>query len=66
VTRLYEVLIDYSKCPKASVLRVVVITKGEAVIGVEPAEIEMAALLSFANCDHGNSFGSVRFKQFRV
>ena len=55
VAGLHKVFVDYAKGAKAGVLWVVVITEGEAVISIEPAEIEMASLFSFANCDHKNS-----------
>src|SRR4030095_8579939 len=49
---LNKVFIDYAKRTKARVLWVVILAKGEAVISIEPAKIEMAALFSFANCNH--------------
>src|SRR6185369_2695219 len=52
VAGLHKVFVDYSKGTKARVLWIVVITEGEAVISIEPAEIEMATLFSLANCDH--------------
>src|SRR6266498_577650 len=51
--RLHEVFIDHTQATKSHVLRIVILIKGESVIGVEPAEIEVTALLCFANRDHG-------------
>jgi hypothetical protein len=34
------------------VRRIVVIAKGKSVIGVKPAKIKVATILSFANLDH--------------
>src|SRR5258705_11483483 len=52
VAWLNEIFVDYSKRAKENVLRVVIFTEGECVIGVEPTKIKMAALLSFTNRDH--------------
>src|SRR5216683_4117647 len=49
---LNKVFINDAQATKLGVLRIVVITERESVVGVEPAEIEVAALLCCANCDH--------------
>src|SRR4029453_15420863 len=54
VASLNKVFIDYAKRTEARVLWVIKPAEGKTVISIEPAEIEMAALFSFANCDHEN------------
>ena len=51
-TSLDHVFINHPQAAKTHVRRIIVIAKRECVIGIEPAEIEMATLLCFANFDH--------------
>src|SRR6266480_7291696 len=51
---LHDVFVDYTQTAESHVRRIVVITKRKGVIGIEPAEIEVTALLGFANLDHAS------------
>src|SRR5687767_2584098 len=46
------VFIDDAQRAKTHIPRVVILSKRKRVIRLEPAKVEMAALLCFSNCDH--------------
>jgi hypothetical protein len=53
------VLVDDAQRPEAFMGRVVVIAEGEAVPGLQPAMIALAAFVGPANGNHGGTFGVV-------
>src|SRR5262245_32709311 len=52
LTGLHSIIVDYPQGTKAHIGRVVVISKGEGVVRVEPAMVEMASLGCSADSEH--------------
>ena len=50
-----KILVHHPQRAEAHLPWVVIGGEGESVVGIEPAVVEMAALLCFANGDHGSN-----------
>ena len=50
--RRHHVFVDYAQDRKAHLTGVVIVSKGKRVGGVEPAVVEMSAILGLAQTDH--------------
>src|SRR5262249_2188364 len=48
----YAILVDYAQAAKAHELRIVIVAERKRVIGVEPAVVGMAPILTLANLNH--------------